>query len=1289
MNVVVENSTDRVWQDRKYMRVDWSENLANSLMNREQLISKFFGGGRFSSVKWEPSDLYGEDSLHFEPKEGYLDFTNRFTVEQELVDLGWGKLPSCHLEGIFSGANTFDCSEQESKVRYSFARVDAADDFESLQDDVAWNEIVGNPGGDGSGLSVGGQTAPRSVYDPGYDVTDASTHRLKNIHNLWEKSHQAVACSENVDGDGNGTADACEAAVTGWKGHGGSRCDVLVGKCTIPVRDRKLRTVAYTMNKEAPPEYQDAVDESGKRTEETRGTLEQIPEAWNQLLEVAIAYRREAECRRTKDGDRDACHSAYFASGAAPSDKPMLGEGAWLLDTVKPQAVDEGRKVLDVCHNPARSYDDPRLCGAPGTAARFGDLRRHFLVYWPYRTAAPYGGIVARAADPTSGQILGTSATIMGRSATRAAAYQRDLIQLALGDVKAEDFLDGAQAARFAATLTDPQGSPLARLPETDTADALLADAKSGALRQRLGATPHIVDASLGGALSAAREKTATQLDFDQFLKEDQAFSALAAPIAASPVGAQFSAGHAPANQSSAANSLLGNLDPARLAFAKDWYASRLHARGVCTQDTESPLGNIDTAALAPYFKAKYGSLSAEERGKRIYEDLVKESIKGIGLHEFGHSMGLYHNFASSWDAPNYAPQYWQLRTDEGQAAGACTSARSGSKDSCLGPRWLDPATADEMGRGDEARPSIDYFANTSTMEYPGGRFFETRGLGTYDLFAMKALYGRVLETIDDRVIPAKDQTPFKFRTWTHRLERDIVGNNFSHYTDVARALKVFDPIRDCRPATDAEKARGTWRIVHGKVCAPPPHDHAAWEDFTSGPLQGTDFYATSWKVKQDGKTLLRWPYRFGQQYGASGYVHVHAGDLGADVYELVGHMNEQFAAGYINYFRRGQTAPPYSSFLAPIGGGEFHKAQTLHWQVAQTLGRATPAEIDADPQLKGYALAETELVRFLVAGAFAPEPGNYAATANVTPPGGTTPVFDVSTGGSNVAVSAPDGRFIQVEFDDTKGGSWDYTNFPKHYEYEREKVLALASLFDARPSLSTVARETALDGRALRISFRSSMPAVVDDILASALAEDWDLVGPAWDNPSKSVVYPLPGTNENAGAPRLFGNFGYRQQVPAAIYANLFARYAEDRGLLASLRIYGDGEAISRFPDAEARKFTDPTTGTTYVARALGSRVRNGRAVENGIGARVLSHANALLIDAYEVDRGADGTVVLDAFGRATPKKAADGALLPRGTSADATMRVQRYADYLGVVDAVVLAARAGREGGWNSSDE
>jgi hypothetical protein len=67
-----------------------------------------------------------------------------------------------------------------------------------------------------------------------------------------------------------------------------------------------------------------------------------------------------------------------------------------------------------------------------------------------------------------------------------------------------------------------------------------------------------------------------------------------------------------------------------------------------------------------------------------------------------------------------------------------------------MGPRYLDPMTADEQGLAGESRPGIDYFANTSTMEYQIERGGESVGLGTYDQHAMKVLYGRVIETLDE-----------------------------------------------------------------------------------------------------------------------------------------------------------------------------------------------------------------------------------------------------------------------------------------------------------------------------------------------------------------------------------------------------------------------------------------------------------------------------------------------------------------------------------------------------------
>src|SRR5262249_1466622 len=159
---------------------------------------------------------------------------------------------------------------------------------------------------------------------------------------------------------------------------------------------------------------------------------------------------------------------------------------------------------------------------------------------------------------------------------------------------------------------------------------------------------------------------------------------------------------------------------------------------------------------------------------------------------------------------------YWQLRTNEGKATKDCAGKpRSGNADSCMGPRYLDPETDDEQGLAEESRPGIIYFANTSVMEYQIERFGETVGLGTYDEHVMNALYGRVLETMDDDAhggVAVKNQKNFAPRLETQLTEQDRVNRQHpqfgggewpTHYTELARQMKIFDPARDCRDATD------------------------------------------------------------------------------------------------------------------------------------------------------------------------------------------------------------------------------------------------------------------------------------------------------------------------------------------------------------------------------------------------------------------------------------------------------------------------------------------------------
>jgi hypothetical protein len=1264
-NVVVENENDRPWYEREYVRVDWSQNLVESTNDG----TRFFKSAKVTPVAYNVTDPTAEDAPHLETDSGYLDVTNKFTVEADEIQFSWGAIKKCILVSYFTGSSSYDCNPQEATVRTSFAKVQPDEDFEKFEDNYAWKDVVGNTGGQGDGYNPWLGSA-RTTWDPQYGFTDAQTHRFKSIHNIWKKSHQNATCANDDDADKNGTADACENAITGYDGHAGSQCDVTEHRCTLPVRDRELKTIAYFLNKEAPDAFQDKVD-NGKVTE--RGTLEQMGASWSQLLDVSVAYRREVECRRTGDGDRAACHASYFESDATPAGKQMVQVGGWLTDKVKPQAIDQGKPAFYVCHNPVRDYDPEAICGKPGDQARLGDIRKNFLVYWPYESRAHYGGVGWNPPDPLSGETFGATATVMGRSATRAAAQQRDIIQLAIGDTKIEDIMQGAPAERYGRMLKDgasaPEGMRLAKTPAE--IDARVAAIDVANLHSTIAARPAAAATPLQAAMLETTSKAKSVVDGPQFTAGIAGFESLAKRLSSVPAVTQdFTS--------------IAGLEPAKIAALHAWYNEDLAARGACFDDAANTgSGSLYLTSLAGFFKKKYGDLDPTTRGQRIYDDLVKETIKGIGIHELGHSLGLRHNFASSWDAPNYDPQYWQLRTNEGKATAECKTSRTGSDDSCMGPRYLDPMTQDEQGLGDESRPGIDYFANTSTMEYQIERGGESVGLGTYDQHAMKVLYGRVIETLDEKSIPLADQPSFGLKNYTQLQERDLVVNGnkfFAHYTQTARLMKVFDAARDCRPATDEEKATSAWRIVHGKVCAPPPKDHWTFGDFKSDmhPVLGAP--AVKWHAKVDGKDKVRWNYRWGEGYGSGGYMHTQMMDAGADIYEITQNLTRSFDLRYPwSYFRRGDREWN-SAFLAQsVASSYFGRLRAYHWQVALDIARSKAADLTDDDGIRPYVMAQADIFGFMQRAALMPEPGDYTGNSGRTT--GTRTVFDLAkagaapTGGFTLGVT--DARYIADDFENDKGGSWDYQKYVHHAGFEEEKALALMQLVDPRPTLFTVARENYLDGRDVMISFRNDLPNGVDRLLGGILSEDWESIAPhvvgdasgglgGFDITQKTITRPK-------GAMVVFPNVGYKQQLAMAVYGAMFSRLSSDMTLLNKLRVSVDGDKAPLVPGTREVRFQDPVTGFSYIAGNYGDDLLDGQVVDHGIASRMIGRANQLVAKAYVVKKDAQGKPMVDDKGQWVLEVDATGKLL-EGTP-EAKLALRRY---VGLLDAVRQISRA-----------
>ncbi len=865
-NVIEENTTDRPWSSREYMRVDWSTNLVDNPMWQDMFTGQVMGNITVTPLTYYDNDPTSENAPHFSPDQGYFDVTNHYNIAPAEMASPFAdvqpKVPTCMVVGIFTGSATYDCNAQEAVVRSSFLRVDdAADDFESLENTNAPLDVIGNPGGIGDSNSVGIVTPGQQGWDPGYGYVDKLYHRFAHIHNVWQKSHQDAKCTDNTDADNDGTADQCANTTTGYKGSNGSQCDKFVGKCTLPYRDRTIRTIGYWVNKEMPDDLQDPVGSDGKPT--ARGAAEDLAFSWNQLMSNGVANAREVECRRTGDGDRDTCHAQFFQA-----DKTMVSYGAWLDDTPK-----EATPVVTLCHNPVRSYDKHDTCGATGTKARVGDLRNNFIFYWPYDSRAPWGGIADWNADPITGRIVGAAAQIMGRSVTYAAAMQRDVLQLAMGDITLEDITSGGPAGNYAHYLTNgsaPTGLSDAEIKKRTEAIDAAHDMQALSPAPLKGATiaekyNSFVKMQASTVADPTQQSTA-QLEFD----------AITGPLKGGVYEAQLLDSHWMVNALGLDPSTpldetvldiaspLRGLDSGRLNAWRDLVQENLRLHGVCfIDDMEAPIaGSVDMQGLAGYFKHKYEKDDSLTRGQKIYHDLYIEAFKGIAIHEMGHSLGMLHQFASSWDSPNYNPQYWQLRTNEGKATASCNGkTRSGGTDTCMGPRYLDPQTQDEQGLAGESRPGIEYFANTSVMEYQIERFGETVGLGTYDQHVMNALYGRVLEVMDDDGhggISPTGQLAFAPRLETQLTEQDRVtrqhptlGNGTwpTHYTELAREMKVFDAARDCRAATADEMARAEWRIVHGKVCSPTPRDHAAWLDFGSDVLPGSTTAAPYWHV--------------------------------------------------------------------------------------------------------------------------------------------------------------------------------------------------------------------------------------------------------------------------------------------------------------------------------------------------------------------------------------------------------------------------------------------------------
>jgi hypothetical protein len=1152
LNVIEENTTDSPWYAREYMRVDWSQNLITNAYQLDTLaaMSAFDDAFLYEPVAYSATDPSDPDAPVFDADTGYFDITNKVYVTPQKIDTPFGSLPACYLTpDTFNGTSPVgNCNPTEIKVRLSFRKV-VSDDYEPVHWDGQRMAMFGM-------FTTGTVNPDRLGYDRNYGVTDDKWYRFTSRHNLWQQSHArdasgalipcytdkttpvgALPSRDELDPDGNtspdGTDDECETAGAG------SRCDQFTHACTLPYSDRVTKTTPFYFGPESDPTLFDA---SSKALSE-----------WDGALRQAVQTARYTECIRVSGGVQqtviDSCKKSY------PPD----------FDTAQQQVP----ALLTLCHNPVTDSDPRAVCGKTGLLARVGDLRYHMinLIQKP-QTNSPWG-IMVDATDPITGEVISASVNVWNAVTDLASQNAVDTMRWYLGELSNTEISSGNyQAALIGSHQRIPQAAN-GGMPVLDDASV---KARLASLDSRLNdgtqvalPAPNVgAQALVDWAESATRQKYGDRvLGSGNTGADSRLIAARGSPVETQLMTAPYVrlAGLDPKVQptevgTNLASPLRGNFAQFLLDFEQQ-RQNRLAASGSCMEEAPEPNNMSDWAnilnkkfpladedAQTPGVQASAANVATRNEKWRDY--IRRHVTTGVLEHELGHSMGLRHQFTSSFDALNFRPQYWQLRTQNGTETTPCTSATTDGS-TCIGPRWYDPITQAER------EGLIWRWQQTSVMDYAGDLTQDTLGIGAYDRAAVRLEYGDVADVWDDksaRCHPSSGPSlsnPNGAASCTtngatlHSLLDGFGGltgpfysdnQNDFHYSQLNARLSM---IRNCQdadtspPATyDADKD-GVYspefdgEIVAGSKCDGIPTDYVPYRELqpdTGGFVQEPAI-GDGVQRKFDALGRVRRPYMFGSDnYADIGNLPVLRHDNGADAYEVTHYLMNEYEDRYLfdDYRRNRTTFSLKNAFMRGVERyndklKEITKGFALYNELFQATGQfeQLTSGTNADGLLKASALASTLVFDHFTRILTRPNSGAHFGDTALSPfkdliLRSTDQLPAVNTMMSTISLMVPDGstgvgsdvawggRLLNNGYDPSKGYyqiDYDY-NVGSYYD----KTLAINMLTDSEDRFISESRDDFVDGRYRNTSFATLFPDGMRRLLANSLTEDDDIKG-------------------------------------------------------------------------------------------------------------------------------------------------------------------------------------------------
>ncbi len=707
-NRIIE-STERPWNDREFVRIDWSKNQATDYVGIG--LNFFFDGVTVQPVSYWESDPSSPDALHMERADdkdeewtghvgeaSYLDVTQKMVVtpdeRTECFDGECVTYPAC-----FFSYSTSDCASQVVKVKHAFAKLAPNHDYQPRNWDGKQMQLFGI-------WDVG---LNRLTYNRQYGVTNSGFSRHAARFNLWKKSY-------NADGT------------------------------TIDYPARQMRTIPYY-----------AGSSNGVFPPELYSTGQNIIDQWNNAITDAVKLVTAGASPTNGQRVFEWCHNPVklAANSMGDADPAACAVG------LRPDVDSSGNVLKDNGGNPvlhARQGDPRRStifwvnqqqdAGPLGYGPPLFDIETgETLSGQAYIYGAAVDTYSARSRDLVllvTNRLDSDTYTAGGNVSDWVAAMGKSGVADIPQTLTADEVAAKTKAMNFSWAKGQAPEAPIT-----------FGDAKAfiSSFNARENA---MYNSGIMGT---------SQADIGQSLRDQLKGTDIEAKMITPDIMAL--GGNSPKSSwNSLSEAEKARISPLRSKAVQQAIDTRLDAMRALGFDF-ADFADEGIAQRALNLAKEAATMDSEA----IRQQLRKDIFKGVTLHEVGHNMGLRHNFRASFDAMNYFPQYWAAREgaaksatkkyagldSNGNVAGVafggadCGGARKGT----IRPRYVDcPGGATST---DEVTAGVREYQYSSIMDYGAEFNSDLQGLGKYDRAAMKFSYAGdgYVEVFTD-VVPAK-----------------------------------------------------------------------------------------------------------------------------------------------------------------------------------------------------------------------------------------------------------------------------------------------------------------------------------------------------------------------------------------------------------------------------------------------------------------------------------------------------------------------------------------------------